>query len=240
MKDWQKDFETMGAKLNELGKLIDDKLEGLETVINDKIQVYVTRFVDDNEKRRRERAERNKDNPVYEYHANGFTTHVYKDGTKTVTPEKEEEKKEKTKGDKILGMVPFLDEESLHELTLQFLDGDLEIEMQKVLPFLGEKDIALLMKKIAGNNGEPFKALTLAHLLPFADEQEISRIFMQKAKQGVIDEELISYVDSDCWHEIVVDYCENKDSNLDIDKIYPHLDERDLKLLFKTYLTRQK
>ena len=44
MKDWQKDFETMGAKLNELGKLIDDKLEGLETVINDKIQVYVTRL----------------------------------------------------------------------------------------------------------------------------------------------------------------------------------------------------
>ena len=137
-------------------------------------------------------------------------------------------------------MVPFLDEESLHELTLQFLDGDLEIEMQKVLPFLGEKDIALLMKKIADNNGEPFKELKLAHLLPFADEQEISRIFKQKAKQGIIDEELISYVDSDCWHEIVVDYCENKDSNLDIDKIYPHLDERDLKLLFKTYLTRQK
>lgn len=241
MKDWEKDFEALGEKLSKLGEVVDEKLSELETTINDKVEVYVNKFVEDNEKKRREKADKKNDKPVYEYHANGFVTRVYDGGRKTVTEEdKKEEKKEKTKGDKILGMVPFLDEDSLHELTVQFLEGDLEIEMAEALSYLDEDDIALLMKKITDNGGEPFKGLELADLLPYADDDSIDELFKKRAKQGIIDEDLLAYVSDDCWHEIVKDYCENEDSNLDIDKIYPHLDEDDLKLLFKTYLKRNK
>ena len=240
MKDWENWEKELEAKLS--------KLEGLGTEMNDKIQASVSEFVREYDKMIRAKAEAKNDKPVYEYSANGFLTRFYKDGTKTVTPEEKKEKnsgsdessKKKTKGDKILGMVPFLDEESLHELTVQFIDGNLEIEMREVLSFLEEEDVALLMNKIMENGGEPFRGLELADVLPFADEEDIGEIFKKKAKEGIIDESLIDYVDEDCWHEIVKDYCENEDSELDIDKIYPHLDEDDLKLLFKTYLKRQK
>ena len=263
MNDWENFEKELTAKLS--------KLEGLGTEMNDKIQASVNEFVQEYDKMLRAKAEAENGKPVYEYRANGFVTRVYKDGTKTVTPEDEDEKAEsavapeektesvfvfeekteakaepdgkpkaKTKGDKILGMLPFLDEESLHELTVQFIDGNLEIEMKKVLSFLEEEDVALLMKKIMENGGEPFRGLELADVLPFADEEDIGEIFKKKVKEGIIDESLINYVDEDCWHEIVEDYCKDENSELDIDKIYPHLDEDDLKLLFKTYLKRQK
>lgn len=240
MKDW-KDWEK------EMESVINGKLSGLETQINDKVLAYVSKLVEDNEKKFREKTDKKDGKPVYEYRANGFVTSVFPDGTKIVVPEDKKEKKsssgdpgkEKTKGDKILGMVPFLDEESLHELTVQFLDGNLEIEMREVLPFLEEEDVALLLNRIT-ENGEPFKGLELYDVLPFADEEDVGEIFKKKAKEGIIDEGLIDYVDEDCWHEIVRDYCDNENSGLDIDKIYPHLDEDDLKLLFKTYLKRQK
>lgn len=240
MKDWADWEKEIEEKLS--------KLSRIETEINDKIQAYVSKFVEENEKKYGSKAEKKDGKPVYEYRANGCVTRVYKDGTKTVTVEDKDEKnsgsdgnpRKKTKGDKILGMVPFLDEESLHELTVQFIDGNLEIEMREALSFLEEEDVALLMNKITENGGEPFKGLELADVLPFADEDDISEMFIRKAKEGIIDEDLIDYVDEDCWHKIVRYYCENENSELDIDKIYPHLDEDDLKLLFKTYLKRQK
>lgn len=254
MKDWENWEKELEAQLS--------KFEGLGAEISDKVQAVVCKFVEENEKKRREEAEKKNNKPVYEYRANGFVTRIYRDGTKTVTPDDKEEKagasvvvvsdgetetkagpdgkpKAKTKGDKILGMVPFLDEESLHELTVQFIEGNLEIEMRKVLSFLEEDDVALLLEKIM-ESGEPFRGLKLADVLPFADEDYIGEIFKKKVKEGIIDESLINYVDEDCWHEIVEDYCENEDSELDIDKIYPHLDEDDLKLLFRAYLKRQK
>lgn len=241
MKDLEKDFEASGEKPGESGKTPDENLSGSETVIDDEVKVYVNGLIDGNAENRPEKDDEKGDKPVYEYRADGYVTSVYKDGAETVTVEKKREnKKAKTKGDKILGMVPFLDEESLHELTVQFTEGDLEIDMGEVLPFLYDEDVSLLINKITENNGEPFKGLALADLLPYADDRDISKLFIIQAKNGFINKELICYVDDDCWHEIVKEYCGDENSNLDIDEIYPYLDEDDLRLLFKTYLKRRK
>lgn len=141
--------------------------------------------------------------------------------------------------DEFVKMAPFLDEESLHELVVEFCDSDLQTDMKKILPFLEEEDVALIMDKFSGGATE-FKGLCLDDLFPFAPEESIDKLFIEKVMAGDMDEKMLSFVSDDCWHEIVVKYCEDENSNLNIDAFYPFLDDEDLNLLFKTYLKRRK
>lgn len=150
----------------------------------------------------------------------------------------EEDKKEKKPKDKLVEIAPYMDEEDLHDLVVEFCDGGLETDMSEILPYLADDDVAYLAKKFKGGVKE-FKGLSLEDLLPFADEGAIDELFLEKFSKGELDESLFSFVSDKCWHELVVKYCENEDSDMNIDEIYPFLDERDLKLLFKTYLKRR-
>ena len=147
-------------------------------------------------------------------------------------------KKTKSKDD-LVKMAPFLDKESLHELVVEFLEGDLETEMWAILPFLDERDIALIVGKFKKEGIREFKGLRVENLFPFASDIYLDELFMEKFLQGEIDESLIPFVSAKCLHELVVKYCEDEESNLNIDGLYPFLNKDDLKLLFKTYLTRR-
>ena len=162
------------------------------------------------------------------------------DKTVTVTiDEDDKDKKSKKKKDKLVEMAPFLDNESLHELVVEFLDGGLETDMADILPFLSESDIALLAGKFKEAGVKEFKGLHFEDLVPFASDICIDEMFMEKFLQGEIDENLVPFVSNKCWHELVVKYCEDENSDLNIDEIYPFLNKEDLNLLFKTYLKRR-
>lgn len=198
--------------------------------------------------------------PLYEVHKDGFVTKVWADGRKEVTSkncddkkkninivinaddknDKEKKRNTRTYADRIISMLPHLDEDSIHELVEKIVNDEIEIDMSEVLDYLDEEDIKLLLDKIIESGGKHYKNLTLEEILPYADEEDISRVFIEKAKKGIIDEDLLDYVDEDCLHQVVVDYCNDENSELDIDCIYPHLDEDDLKLLFSSYLKRRK
>ena len=108
-----------------------------------------------------------------------------------------------------------------------------------ILPYLGEDSISLLMKKLIECGGE-FNGLEIGEILPYAESDDVNAAFMAKAKNGIIDTDMMPYIDDDCWHELVVEYCENENSKLNIDEAYPYLDDEDVALLFKTYLKRRK
>lgn len=181
--------------------------------------------------------------PVYVYRSDdGTVTKIHKDGSKRVERDVGGEKSDEplSESDRILKILPYLDEDSLHELTVQFLDFGLETDMKKVIPFLDEDDVFLIIKKIIENGGDEYRGVKLDDVLPFADDEAIGELFKKKIKEGILDETLLPYVDEDCLHEIVKEYCNDENSTLDIDKIYPFLDEEDINLLFRSYLKRRK
>lgn len=151
--------------------------------------------------------------------------------------EAEEKGGEKSDIEKIL---PYLEEDSLHELVVSFINGESDFDMKKALVYLEEDDISLLIKKLSECDGEELNGLTVDDLLPYADDEDVDVLFMKGVRAGVINKRLFSYVSVDCWHEIVEEYCKDENSKLNIDDILPYLDEDDIRLLFKTYLKRQK
>lgn len=219
MKDFKEIFEMIEDNLVKMDEKVNEKLSELY----DKLGGYRDAF---------------KKNA----HGGNKTVKVDIEGdgeNKTVTVTIDEDEKKSKKKDKLVEMAPFLDNDSLHELVVEFLDGDLETDMDEILPFLNESDIALLVNKFKETGVNEFKGLHLGELFPFASDICIDELFMEKFLHGSIDESLIPFVSDKCWHELVVKYCEDEESELDIDAIYPFLDKKDLNLLFKTYLKRR-
>ena len=204
--------------LNEIFKLIEENLSAMDDKVNEKLSALYDKLDDYRD--------------TFRKNVNG--------NKKTVTVDiNEDEDKKKKKKDKLVEMAPFLDNESLHELVVEFLDGGLEVEMSEILPFLSNKDIARLLEKFKESGDKEFKGLHIGELYPFADDICIDEMFIDKFLKGELDESLIPFVSDKCWHELVVKYCENENSNMDIDEIYPFLNKEDLNLLFKTYLKRR-
>ena len=217
--------------LNEIFKVIEDNLANMDEKVNERLSALYDKLDEYRDTFRKNAYGENKI----------VTVNIENDGDNknvTVNIEEDNEKKPKKK-DQIVEMAPFLDKKNLHELVMEFLDGDLEIEMADILPFLAKDDIALLVNKFKETDVNEFKGLKISDLFPFAEDMCIDEMFMEKFLQGVLDESLIPFVSNKCWHELVVKYCEDENCNFDIDGIYPFLNKEDLNLLFKTYLKRR-
>ncbi|MDX9807477.1 MAG: hypothetical protein RBS87_02785 [Acholeplasma sp.] len=120
---------------------------------------------------------------------------------------KHEEPKSRNKLHKLVQMLPFMDEETIHELVQKILadeQGLLGIDIAVMLPFLEEEDIKALFKK-AMQGGHP--KLNPMVIAPFVDEDDLS---------FVVDE-----------------YIAGNLSESQLDALYPFLNEDDLKRLFK-------
>jgi hypothetical protein len=196
------------------------------------------------------------------------------------------------KHSKLTNMFPFLDDESLHELVLQFIEyteknkekqpqtansdtnGDNlssdnlsnndateprnskttsstssdfstnsteneeeKIDINSALPFLPEDDIALLIGKIVENGGK-FGSLSLGTILPFSDDESIDNAFLSLLKQGIFKAEMLPFVSDECLHEVAVGYCKGDFENLNIDAMYPFMDDKDINMIFKTYIKK--
>lgn len=211
------DFEEMLRKLDEKLQELNDTLESKYGWIDDKIQDSVKDAV----RRVKEAVSRD-----WSRFGKAKT-----DGEEGQTrPERE---------DKIASMAPFMDERTLQEVVTAFLDGDLDTDMQKILPFIGKRDVARLMQKVLENGGE-WNGLKTEHLYPFAEEETVDEAFLASVRRGEPDRALFPYVSDDCWHKIVREYCEDEDSAINVDEFYPYLNDDDLNLLMRTYIKRQK
>lgn len=146
-------------------------------------------------------------------------------------------KGEKTKADRIIEMAPFLSEESLHSVVEEFIDGDLQLDMAALLPFLEDEDIELLVKKVDECGEETFKGLSLTDLMPFAEDDCVTKLFLNKLKKGEVDSSLLPFLDDDALHEVVMSYCRGE-IDLDLNEIYPFLEEEDMDALAKAYIIK--
>lgn len=124
---------------------------------------------------------------------------------------KNEETKSRSKMHKLVQMLPFMDEDTIHELVEKIIkeDGLGGIDIAVILPFLDEDDATALFKKAISGGYPKLNPMMIA---PFVDEDALS---------FVVDE-----------------YIAGNLSESQLDALYPFLNEDDLKRLFKHILNQ--
>lgn len=134
----------------------------------------------------------------------------------------------------LASMLPFLDEEGLQILVDGLIDGSLtDISLGEILHFLEDEQIKELYNHYAAH---PEKGVSTMIFLPFMDDDDVDKEFLRQFGAGKINNEILPFVSDEALHSIVEQYVANPDWNLDIDDLYPFLDDDDLTLLLKAYL----
>ena len=124
----------------------------------------------------------------------------------------EEPPRFRSKRHRLIQMLPFMDEETIHELVQKILDeGELEgLDIAAILPFVEEEDAGLLFKKALSGQYPNLNPMMIA---PFVGDSDLS---------------------------FVVDaYIEGSLNEKTLDGLYPFLEEDDLKRLFKHILSQK-
>lgn len=138
----------------------------------------------------------------------------------------------------IENMLPFLNKQALEELVDSVIAGDVDFDIRKALPFLEDDALKRLMEYAAEN---PDKInFDSAECYPFMSEKIMDEVFLKKLDGGVLDESCLPFVSSECMKKVVEKYCENSDYDINIDALYPFMDEDDISELFRAYLKRNK
>ncbi len=110
----------------------------------------------------------------------------------------------------------------------------------KILPFMDEEDIHEIVDKIL-NDDPDFKGVNVVAIMPFLDEEDCDKIFLKKLQDDDdVTIELINYVSEECLSYLVDAYINGKFPNLNVDKLYPFLDGDDVKKLFYFELRKTK
>ena len=117
------------------------------------------------------------------------------------------------------------------------MNGELDLNLTMILPFMNEKDVDDICSQVA-ENPELLSKVNMAAMYPFASEECIDKIFLAGITNGKTDNAALPFVSDECLHRLVEDYLQNDSVEFEIDQLYPFLDEEDIRLLFKTYIKR--
>ena len=120
---------------------------------------------------------------------------------------------DKAKLSKLLSVIPFMDDDDIHELLQKILKGDeslKDIEIEALLPFLSEEDCDALFLKALEDGNSNYHPGSVA---PFVSEKCLS-ILVDKYIAG----------------EITLD---------NIDSLYPFMSSKDVKRVFKHIISQK-
>lgn len=110
----------------------------------------------------------------------------------------------------------------------------------KILPFMDEEDIHEIVDKILSDDPD-FKDVDVVAIMPFLEDEDCDKIFIKKIQEDdEIALELVNFVSEECLSLLVDAYIEGKYPNLNVDKLYPFLDGDDVKKLFYFELRKAK
>lgn len=117
------------------------------------------------------------------------------------------------KSKKISSMMPFMDDEDIHEIVMGIIEDKEEykdLDLVSIMPFLNSEDCDLLFKVAIE---EKWDVSNIAGIAPFVSS---------KAMSLFVDE-----------------YISGKYNDVDIESLYPFIDSKDVKRLFKYILKKE-
>lgn len=138
-----------------------------------------------------------------------------KQSFKTSSEEYEKRQKANAKNKKLAKILPFLDEESIHELVNKILADD-----------------------------ESTKDLDLVKIFPYLSSEDAGKILIRVLKDGNTDvniERLAPFVSQESLREIVDMYINGElDSNISFENLLPFLDNESIKKIFEYEIFNKK
>ena len=113
-------------------------------------------------------------------------------------------------------------------------------KLVKILPFMDEEDVHEVVDKILDDDPD-FKDVDVSAIMPFLEEEDCDKIFIKKVQDDDdIALELINFVSEECLTLLVDAYIAGKYPKLNVDRLYPFLDGDDVKKLFYFELKKSK
>ena len=112
------------------------------------------------------------------------------------------------KSKKLISMLPFMDDEDIHEIVIGILENNEEykdLDLVSIMPFLSNEDCDALFKKALDENWT-----NIVNIVPFVSSKALSLF---------VDE-----------------FIDGKYQNVDIESLYPFIDSKDIKKLFKHFM----
>lgn len=164
------------------------------------------------------------------------------------------------KGIKMSDIMPFLDEDKVDELFMNalelgisseayapFVSDDVwekviklypekKFDIRKFYPFMNEEDVGELLKKVSSKEAG-YEDLSESDILSFADDEYIDEAFFNSAKCGGDYKKYLPYVSEECLSRLADEYVKGN-ADIDIDEIYPYMDDDDIKKIFRAYINR--
>ena len=121
---------------------------------------------------------------------------MFKDSTRTP----------KTK--KLVSMLPFMDDEDIHEVVMGILE-----------------------------NKEEYKDLDLVSIMPFLSTEDCDTLFKKALDENwAIVVNIVPFVSSTALSIFVDEYINGNYQNIDIESLYPFIDSKDIKKLFQHFI----
>ena len=112
------------------------------------------------------------------------------------------------------------------------------MNIKKMLPFLDDEDLEELASEILDSDENEFKGVTINEVLPFLDDEIVDRMFFKAISNNKEYKKFLPFVSEEALHTLVVKYFNDEIENIDIDEIYPFLDEDDIKYIFKKFMKK--
>ena len=107
-----------------------------------------------------------------------------------------------------------------------------------MLPFLDEDDLEELANKILDSEENEFKGVTICEVLPFLDDDVVDKMFFKAILNNKDYIKFLPFESEEALHTLVVKYFNGEIKNIDIDKIYPFLNEDDIKYIFRKFMEK--
>ena len=113
-------------------------------------------------------------------------------------------------------------------------------KLVKILPFMEDQDIHELIVELLKED-DSMKDVDIRAIFPYLDSDDCDAIFLKALEQNNFNfkpADIAPYVSSECLTKVVDMYLDGKFTDKDIEKIYPFLDSEDVKRIFKHMMTK--
>lgn len=112
------------------------------------------------------------------------------------------------------------------------------MNIKKMLPFLDDEDLEELANRILDSDENEFKGVTISEVLPFLDDDVVDKMFFKAILNNKDYKKFLPFVSEEALHTLVVKYFNGEIENIDVDEIYPFLDEDDIKYIFRKFMEK--
>ncbi|MBO4622765.1 MAG: hypothetical protein J5691_02635 [Bacilli bacterium] len=127
---------------------------------------------------------------------------------------KDESSNPKSKMSRLYKMIPYMDEEDLHEVALKIVDGD-----------------------------EEYKGINLVTIMPFFCTDDCDLLFInaiEKKEKNKVIRKIVPFVSKECLSKFTNEYIKGNYQYVNIDCLYPFMDAKDIKRIFKYIINKDE